>query len=1359
MKLWVTPRVVRKFSNRTLIAVLIILQLEVLLGFLLPKGASAAALTVASAISDTQQTTTSVSYVASDTAVSSGSLPAGTYFVTWGAAVANSANTNVSNARLVRGSTEIAALSYESMAATAANMGIARSGYWLGTLSGSEALTIEFSGSAATTYIDSKFIKAIRLDTNLAADTDYFTSGSQESATDEITNAALTSWTDIKTLTKTFSSNDTEDYLVFASMEASPDTIPNDCSSRIEIDGTAMMTSTVEGQDIADQQGYAVAKLSSIGTGSKNIKLQGQSVGTATCDYRRSRIYVFRASVFDQAVESYVPAESTLASATWTDKNSQSYTPNQSETVMVMGSRIQGTGGTACPIATRLDDGTAQYADTHAFTPSNITTDYAIGMSAASLTVSSAKTFKTQFQRVTSTCTVKIKESTLIIWSMTLRDAAVYNQSAYRWFSNTVGTGASGTWWDGAWKNRRKITFSNSQSSENLTNFTVRVSLNGSGASKNIDYNRTQNAGQDIRFIDANGTTVLKHEIETWSETGTSEVWVNVPQIDTASNTDFIWMYYNNTAASDGQDAANTWNTAHKGVWHLKENPAGGAPQMQDSTSSNYDGTANGMEAGDQAAGQINGSLAFDGTTAEDVGLGHQTNLYSATAYTASCWIKPSTASGERHFFSDLNAAGTSASVDMYVSNAGSLPVMLANNGGTLAVTNGPTALSVGQWYHITGVWSGGNTASMYVNGQPVGTPGTTAGAMPTFANTGNTVMANSGSYVAANLHFPGSMDECRYSNTNRSAEWIEAEYKTQNNQMNTFAAEEADANFTALAAADTAYTLTSSGQAFRLRMLLHVANNDLPTGAAAFKLQYAQKSGTCDTGFSGETYADVGTASGTIRYNDNTGETDGALMLNDADDPTHGGDTVNAQTYEEANNFTSTSRINRGEDGKWEFALVDNSAPGATSYCFRAVTSAGSAIGTPGVIPEITTANTSPTVPASLAQKKTDDTAIATGEWVNQNSIKFTATISDPDANDTLQLCVEKDVLLTSFSTTEDLCGTGVAYSGTPVAASVTIPSITDANEYHWQARVKDTGGLYSSWVSYDVNLESARDFGIDTTATTGGTVFDGTSAGIDASFNDSSLSSLSANWSDFNAGASGLLRYEYSIGTTAGATDIRGWTNNTTVTSVTATGLTLQTSQMYFFNVRAVDNAGNVQTAVSSNGQLVAPSLSFSVSPATLTFANLNSTNSYTATEATTLTTSTNAYGGYAVRLAATDFLRNGSSTIPDFTGGSYASPDSWQPGDMGFGYTSSDTSVQGVDKFQVAPCPGGSTLAAPGCYAPYSQTKPGDIVADHTALTTGTPITSEQFTITHRVTSSATQAAKTYTVVLIYGIVALY
>ncbi|MBP7823310.1 hypothetical protein KA050_03090, partial [Candidatus Gracilibacteria bacterium] len=60
------------------------------------------------------------------------------------------------------------------------------------------------------------------------------------------------------------------------------------------------------------------------------------------------------------------------------------------------------------------------------------------------------------------------------------------------------------------------------------------------------------------------------------------------------------------------------------------------------------------------------------------------------------------------------------------------------------------------------------------------------------------------------------------------------------------------------LVAQDTPAGLPSSGSAFRLRTLLRVDTNTILPNAQNFKLQFAQQSGVCDTGFSGETYADV---------------------------------------------------------------------------------------------------------------------------------------------------------------------------------------------------------------------------------------------------------------------------------------------------------------------------------------------------------------------------------------------------------------------------------------------------------------------------------------------------------------------
>jgi hypothetical protein len=161
----------------------------------------------------------------------------------------------------------------------------------------------------------------------------------------------------------------------------------------------------------------------------------------------------------------------------------------------------------------------------------------------------------------------------------------------------------------------------------------------------------------------------------------------------------------------------------------------------------------------------------------------------------------------------------------------------------------------------------------------------------------------------------------------------------------------------TALAVQDTAGTLATAGDAFRLRTLLRVDGNDLLTNGQTFKLQFSQQSGTCDTAFSGETYADV-TAATLIAYRNNTTPADEAALTANANDPIDGGRTIVNQSYQELNNSSnSQASILNGQDGKWDFALYDNGAPSNTAYCFRILKSDGTALSTYTMIPQITTA------------------------------------------------------------------------------------------------------------------------------------------------------------------------------------------------------------------------------------------------------------------------------------------------------------------------------------------------------------------------------------------------------------------
>jgi hypothetical protein len=106
------------------------------------------------------------------------------------------------------------------------------------------------------------------------------------------------------------------------------------------------------------------------------------------------------------------------------------------------------------------------------------------------------------------------------------------------------------------------------------------------------------------------------------------------------------------------------------------------------------------------------------------------------------------------------------------------------------------------------------------------------------------------------------------------------------------------------------------------------------------FTLQFGEKTGaTCASGVS---WADVQAGSGVIRYFDGGGRADGDNLTGNAGDPDDG-NTVVDQDYEEANDFTnSVAAINNGQDGMWDFSLINFSAVGGKRYCFKVIDATG---------------------------------------------------------------------------------------------------------------------------------------------------------------------------------------------------------------------------------------------------------------------------------------------------------------------------------------------------------------------------------------------------------------------------------
>ena len=83
--------------------------------------------------------------------------------------------------------------------------------------------------------------------------------------------------------------------------------------------------------------------------------------------------------------------------------------------------------------------------------------------------------------------------------------------------------------------------------------------------------------------------------------------------------------------------------------------------------------------------------------------------------------------------------------------------------------------------------------------------------------------------------------------------------------------------------------------------------------------------------------------------------------------------------------------------------------------------------------------------------------------------------------------------------------------------------------------------------------------------------------------------ISSPSFTWTGGGTEAgSGINRFEYSIGTSSGGTQVRSWTSLGAAPALPymATGLTLFADMTYYVNVRGIDNVGNISDVASSNG-----------------------------------------------------------------------------------------------------------------------------------------------------------------------------
>lgn len=290
----------------------------------------------------------------------------------------------------------------------------------------------------------------------------------------------------------------------------------------------------------------------------------------------------------------------------------------------------------------------------------------------------------------------------------------------------------------------------------------------------------TDAEGDDIVYTsDAGCTTNLKFEREAFNGSdGFVTDWIKIPTLSTSVST-VIYQCFGKAAITTFQgDPENVWDSNYKAVYHMKEDPAGSAPQMLDSTANNNDLTAISDPTQDLTS-QFNGGLSFDGTAAAS--KTQNASINDLSTITVSAWMNPTTfGSGGQGRIIDKTQSGTTGFFVAIIASEANL--RFVRLGATVLWETGNSSIATGTWASIAITYDYSNNANdpiFYKNGSAISSTELIGPPVSTTPNDGSNDLIV-GDRTAADRGFSGDMDELRISSTVRSADWVATEHNNQ---------------------------------------------------------------------------------------------------------------------------------------------------------------------------------------------------------------------------------------------------------------------------------------------------------------------------------------------------------------------------------------------------------------------------------------------------------------------------------------------------------------------------------------------------------------------------------------------------
>jgi len=314
---------------------------------------------------------------------------------------------------------------------------------------------------------------------------------------------------------------------------------------------------------------------------------------------------------------------------------------------------------------------------------------------------------------------------------------------------------AAEAWWNRAWTQRQTLTLDTGTGAAALTESpgtaTVLLRLSDS----NFHFASARENGGDLRFIAADGKTVLPFQLESYDNVlNEAYVWIKLPDLKAAAK-ETVYLYYGNTdpamppapSPTDAYDADTTL------VYHFSGR--GSAPA---------DATTNGNNAttvGQTADGSLIGSgLRLAGAIPITIPNSATLEWKAGQALTLTTWIKPAALQANALI---LNRADGGTALSLLLDQG--VPTLEISAAGSPQRSQPGAPIAAKEWTHLALV-SDGKTLQLFVNGAPYASLN---GSLPVL-----TAPLNLGGPAAAGANnFTGELDELTLSRVARPAAWI----------------------------------------------------------------------------------------------------------------------------------------------------------------------------------------------------------------------------------------------------------------------------------------------------------------------------------------------------------------------------------------------------------------------------------------------------------------------------------------------------------------------------------------------------------------------------------------------------------